>query len=92
MSDRKFERADNLSWQGFEDGLIVLNPVDQQVHELNASAAFIWQKINELGDIARTAKALAEEFAVEVQQAEADVEVFVRNALQGGLLTERMDS
>lgn len=92
MSDRKFERADNLSWQGFEDGLIVLNPVDQQVHELNASAAFIWQKINELGDIDRTAKALAEEFAVEVQQAEADVEVFVRNALQGGLLTERMDS
>lgn len=46
--------------------------------ELNASAAFLWDKLNDFCSLNHLETAMAEQFGIEMEQASADVHEFVK--------------
>jgi PqqD family protein of HPr-rel-A system len=57
-----------------EGEVLVLDPVSDRVHQLNASASLIWRMCERGSDVAEIAEALTIEFEVDSKSAAKDVE------------------
>ncbi len=75
-------------WQEMDDQILVLLPKKNTVHELNATASFLWKNI----DGARTPEdllnLLMDEFEVAREEASQDLAAFVNEMKTQGLLVE----
>ncbi|MCA1196534.1 HPr-rel-A system PqqD family peptide chaperone [Sphingomonas sp. R647] len=77
-----------LYWPPVPGELAIYDTRDGRYHVLNPSAAVIWSAIAAETPVARIAADLAARFGIAVDVMQADVDAFVANALQLGLLVD----
>jgi hypothetical protein len=77
------------AWREIDGVVVVITPGDSVLHELNASASFIWKNLNGERTPEEIAGLLAEEFEVSGEQARADVREFLAGLVAKGLLAPR---
>lgn len=80
--------APELSWPPVTGELAIYDARDGQYHVLNPSAAAIWTAIAVETPVAQIAADLAAAHRVPVEAMRADVDAFVADALQLGLLVD----
>lgn len=75
MKTLVYRRKEKLPWQQIDDQVIIINPQQQKVHELNEVASFVWQKLDGKNSLTQIVAELPHEFedipvsaAVEVEQ------------------------
>jgi PqqD family protein of HPr-rel-A system len=66
-------RIDGILSREAADGVLLLDTRTQHVHQLNQTAAFIWQACEEAPSVAELAARLALEFDVDEDTAKVDV-------------------
>ncbi len=77
-----------LSWPPVTGELAIYDARDGQYHVLNPSAAAIWSAIAAQTPVAQIAADLAARHGIAVDAMQADVDAFVADALQRGLLVD----
>ncbi len=80
--------APELSWPPVAGELAVYDARDGQYHVLNPSAAAIWTAIAAETPVAQIAADLAARHGIAVDAIRADVDAFITDALQLGLLID----
>ncbi|MDK2766920.1 MAG: PqqD family protein [Sphingomonas sp.] len=80
--------ASELSWPPVAGELAIYDARDGQYHVLNPSAAAIWTAIAAETPVAQIATDLAARHGIAVDAIRADVDAFITDALQLGLLID----
>lgn len=70
-------KTTGISWQYFEDGLIILNPNKEKVHQLNHTARFLFESIDGVTTIGELKQKFANHFEVTPESIEQDVYDFI---------------
>jgi hypothetical protein len=68
------KRAEALVVREVSDGILLLDIADDRIHQLNATAGFIWRHCDGVASAADIAVSVAREYAVEEAAATRDVE------------------
>jgi len=90
LSDRKVNPKPSVVFTDLEDGNAVLLDLDSKFYySLNGSGCFMWKVFeNESSvDLGKLVDMLMEEYDVEEEQAELDVEEFISSLAQEGLVS-----
>ena len=74
-------------WQEMDDQILVLMPKQNTVHELNTTASFLWKSIDGELSIDDLTNLLLEEFDVNFETAQKDLQEFVSEMKVQGLLS-----
>lgn len=75
-----------VSWVDEAASLVLFDGRDASYHALNQSASAIWRGLGASGDLATVAAAIAAEYGLATDEADAAVQAFVGGALAKGLL------
>lgn len=84
-----FKTKKGLAYRRVGGELFVVDGAAGKLHELNGSAALIWEGLAAGKTEARIAGLLAEEFEVDLAGALADVKGFAAELARAGLVEER---
>lgn len=77
---------DDLLSERFDDALILVNVGAGEVHELNSTAAWLWDRLDGYQDGGELAKLVCEYFDVSIEIAQADTEMILAQLLRLNLL------
>lgn len=86
MGDDRPKRRSDVSFRAVDGEIIVLDRAAKQIHQLNATASFIWHRCDGQHIIADIAEELARFFDVELDPAREAVVASVRRFSELGLL------
>lgn len=75
-----------VAWQSVEEEAVVIDLDARRVMGLNATGSFLWSRMDGKTSVASLSQAVAEAFAVEQERARADVEGFLVQMQQRGLV------
>ena len=73
--NRPRKRAGSLVVREVHDGILLLDMGAAQIHQLNATAGFIWRQCDGVASAAEIAASVAREYEVEQGAAAKDVEM-----------------
>jgi hypothetical protein len=76
----------NAPSRALEDAALVITPTDSLLHTLNETAAFVWTRAQGEKSLETILQELMGVFDVDEQEARLDVEAFVHEAVQKGML------
>ncbi len=76
----------NAAWREVEGEVVIISPEDSVLHELNATASFIWKRATGQPSVEEIALQLAEEFEVEEAVALADARELVQQLMEKQLM------
>lgn len=82
------EVNDALTIQKVGNEIIVLDKENNQIHQMNSVAAFIWKKLNQAKGKEQITKDLVEYFDVDVDMATQDLNIIIQEFICKGLLFE----
>ena len=71
-----------------EDGFVIINPFTGQIRVLNKTGSFIWALLADGETVADIPQQLVNRYDLTIEQATADVDVFILDLHNRGLLTE----
>ena len=75
-----------LAWREIEGEVVIISPQDSLLHELNATASFVWKHLNGERDAEAIAQLVAAEFDVTPEQALADTQELLAQLAERRLL------
>jgi hypothetical protein len=78
--------ADNLIVREIDDEIVILSEAGDQIHSLEATAAFLWKCIDGSTTIQALAEKLCREYDVTVEQVREDVMDFITDCLNKQLI------
>jgi hypothetical protein len=81
------QAKDRLVWRKFENDIILLQLETGDYFRLNASAAFLWERLHEPHRAADLAQQLCASFDVDRESAEHDVSAALEGFLANNLIT-----
>lgn len=79
-------RNENLVWRVLDDGVVVVSPQQGQVRVLNRVGTTIWELIDGRHTITDLETALVEQYDVSLEQAGRDLQSFLADLTERGLL------
>jgi hypothetical protein len=82
----RYSQRNNLTVQSVDDEALILDIDGNQIHQLNATASFIWDVCANFVSIDQITERVVERYAVEPTKAKADVEEVIKQLLAIGLL------
>ncbi|MGF1613093.1 MAG: PqqD family protein [Gammaproteobacteria bacterium] len=82
---------DDLLSERFDDALILVDVGAGEVHELNSTAAWLWDHLDGCKDAGELAKLVCEYFAVSMEIAQADTDMILAQLLYLNLLVNEED-
>lgn len=86
MSPTKVELIKDLIWRETDDGIVVVDPNEGKVRVLNGVASDIWKKASDTVSIASITDHIVAEYDVELSRAEGDVNSFLQEMADSGLM------
>ena len=86
MSENHPKRRSDISARGVVDETVVLDLGAAQIHQLNATASFIWNRCDGHCTVGEIVEKLAESFDVDCETARQAVEATLRRFNELGLL------
>ncbi len=81
----RWRRDDALPFQEIQGQAVIVCPARQELHQLDETATFLWNRLERPCAVADLAEALCGEFEVEPGQAERDVRAFLTDIEKKGL-------
>ncbi len=78
----------NLLTEKFDDALIVVDVRAGQVHELNSTAAWLWDRLDGCKDIGELVKALCSCQDVTIERAKGDIKKLLEELFQLDLVSK----
>jgi hypothetical protein len=81
-------RKEAVAWQNVAPDAILVQLEREEVHVANPTAATIVDALQSGATVAELVERVTSEYEVDPTQATADIETFLRAALEGGLVTE----
>jgi hypothetical protein len=81
-------RLGKLPWREIDGRVVLVQTGRGEVHELNATASFLWSRADGACSVAELAAKLAEEFEMTGESAQADALEFFTDLENRGLLSE----
>jgi hypothetical protein len=88
VSDLYPRRRADVNVRVIEGDTLVLDRRLRQIHQLNATASFVWDRCDGQHAVTEIAAALAGDFEVDPEIAERDAAATVRQFAQAGLLQD----
>ena len=82
----RYRQRENLTVQAVDDEILILDLESNQIHQLNASAGFIWQLCDGDMSVDQLSEIYAEHYEVEADVARADVKLVTEQLCGMGLL------
>jgi hypothetical protein len=86
--NRLRKRAESLVVREVSDGILLLDMAADRIHQLNATAGFIWRHCDGVASAADIAASVAREYAVEEGAATRDVEAALNELRALNLVVE----
>jgi PqqD family protein of HPr-rel-A system len=83
---RTWQTRPGLLYRALADGGMIYDGESEQVHHLNATASLVWERCQGGATSAELAEGLCSRYAVEVAQAQADVERILQYLADARLL------
>jgi len=83
--ERRYRRDDTLPCQEIQGEAVIVCPARRELHQLDPTATFLWNRLDRPRTAAELAEALCEEFEVTPEQAERDVRAFLADLERKGL-------
>ena len=80
-------RNPELVWRPLDEELVVVRPSDGQIRVFNEVGAFIWQSMDGQNTVSGLAELVCAEYQVSLQEAEADVQAFLGELADDGLVS-----
>ncbi|MBI3669637.1 MAG: PqqD family protein [Acidobacteria bacterium] len=77
MTEPRLVHNPLLAWRAIEGEVVIISPEDSVVHELNATASFVWMQANGERTPEEIAVLLAAEYEVAPEEALADTRELV---------------
>ncbi|OQW52853.1 MAG: hypothetical protein A4S09_08390 [Proteobacteria bacterium SG_bin7] len=87
LTTEVLKKSNTTPWQEMDDQILVLMPKQNTVHELNATASFLWKNIDGELSIKDLTDLLVEEFDVTLETAQKDIQDFITEMKTQGLLS-----
>ena len=87
MSNTTYQAQKGISWQKFENGLIVINPKFEKVHQFNQTASYLFEELISQTSTSGIIDAYGHLFQIKSIQAAQDMDSFIKQALEFDLLT-----
>jgi Coenzyme PQQ synthesis protein D (PqqD) len=81
-------RKEAVAWQNVAPDAILVQLEREEVHVANPTAATIVEALQVGATVAELVERVTSEYEVEAAQATADIETFLRAALEAGLVAE----
>jgi hypothetical protein len=91
LLNRPLKRADSLVVREVGDGVLLLDMGADQIHQLNATAGFIWRHCDGVASAADIAALLVREYQVEEGVAARDVEMALSELRALNLVVEGLE-
>lgn len=85
--DIPIQLSEGLVCRSVDDDLLILDEGNQQVHQLNITATFIWEHCNGSHTIESIANQFSKAFDIPAKSARRDVESVVSELVEKTLLT-----
>ena len=70
----QYKRREGLTVQSIDDELLILDLEGHHIHQLNATAGFIWEKIDEADSLEHLIEMFSSQYDVGMGTAKSDVE------------------
>jgi hypothetical protein len=86
VSEGRWVQNPNLAWREIDGEVVIISPEDSVVHELNATATFLWKHMDGPRTVTELARMLAQEFDVDLETAQADTFELLSSLRQTRLL------
>jgi hypothetical protein len=83
---RRYKHAAHAAWRRLEGEAIILDLNTSVYYSLNDTGALIWERLGAGDEPGSIADALCEEFSVNAESAERDIEQLVSHLLKESLL------
>jgi hypothetical protein len=84
-SEARYRRDDALPFQEIQGQTVIVRPAGQELHQLDETATFLWNRLERPRTAADLAEALCEEFEVSLEDAERDIRAFLADLEKKGL-------
>lgn len=82
---KRFRRNDALPCQEIQGQAVIVCPARRELHQLDETATFLWNRLDRPRSAAELAEALCEEFEVDPERAERDTRAFLAELQRKGL-------
>ena len=69
-----------------DDGLVLINPISGHIRVLNATGSFIWTSLTDDKTVSEIQIELANNYQLSIEQATSDIETFILDLHNRGLL------
>lgn len=86
----KIIRNEEVAYRVVDGEAVMLNPIDNQIHLLNDVATFIWLELEKESDYNELLGSVCEEFEVDRSQASEDLNNYIIELSEKGLV-EKFD-
>lgn len=87
--DEVLAKSKGISWQDFDGGMIILNPNQEKVHQLNQIGMEIFELIDGEKSLSDVQNLIQEKYDVSEDILRQDIISFVETAKDWGVLHER---
>lgn len=87
MEDRIFHRQENIASREVDGEIVLVNSRNMQVHQLNRTASFVWEKCDGVHTVADIIESLTSEFDVLPETAQQEVIGLIAQLQQLDLIT-----
>jgi uncharacterized protein YeeX (DUF496 family) len=81
-----YKRKEKVPWQEIDDQVVIIQPQQQKVHELNEVAAFVWKNLNGTESIEQIIHTLPNEFEDIPSSVNTDIQQLLDVMCQEGLV------
>jgi hypothetical protein len=81
-----FKLSNDLSVRKIDAEIFVLNRKDSRLHAFNDTGALLWELVQKFQSSTPLVQALIDNYEVDQASAEKDVEAFIRDLFNAGLL------
>ncbi len=87
MQQRQLRMSDDIVSAQVDSGLVLLNLQTGEFYGLEETSVRFWELLSTTGSIEGTARQIAEEYDADPTEVEADLEAFIVQLKDAGLLT-----
>lgn len=76
----------SLTWRILDGDAVIISPRNGKIRVLNHSGAVIWQQLVAEKSVSEIINALVDQYEISLEQAHADLETFLNDLTQRGLV------
>jgi len=82
----RVSRKDEVPWKVLDDTIVILDLTEGDFFELDDVGCWIWQRLDGVRTLEDHARALAEEYGIDIETARSDIVAFVADLDSKGLI------